>query len=66
MIWEKCLGHKRFGLNDSLFDIGGDSLIAVKVTALFRDAFPIRLTVRQLYKSSTINKLAKIVEGASN
>lgn len=66
MIWEKCLGHKRFALNDSLFDIGGDSLIAVKVTALFRDAFPIRLTVRQLYKSSTINKLAKIVEGASN
>jgi len=39
--WEKVLGHKGFGLFDSFYDIGGDSLDAITLMAELSELFDI-------------------------
>ncbi|WP_320007192.1 non-ribosomal peptide synthetase [Maridesulfovibrio sp.] len=39
--WEKVLGHRGFGLYDSFFDIGGDSLSAIGLLAELSDSYDI-------------------------
>ncbi len=39
--WEKVLGHRGFGLFDSFYDIGGDSLSAIALLADLSESFDI-------------------------
>ncbi|QND61728.1 amino acid adenylation domain-containing protein (plasmid) [Mesorhizobium huakuii] len=63
-IWQELLGAKSIGIDDSFFDIGGNSLLSVRCVTLARKA-GLSLTVGQLYRTSTIRELAKEIASAT-
>ncbi|MCW1413753.1 amino acid adenylation domain-containing protein [Rhizobium sp. 1AS11] len=56
-IWQELLGAKSIGIDDSFFDIGGNSLLSVRCVTLARKA-GLSLTVNQLHQTPTIRELA--------
>ena len=50
--WEHVLGHKGYGLYDSFYDIGGDSLSAIALLADLSDTFDI--SASDLFSHTTI------------
>ncbi|UWU25459.1 amino acid adenylation domain-containing protein (plasmid) [Rhizobium sp. CB3060] len=56
-IWHKLLDAKSVGIDDSFFDIGGNSLLSVRCVTLARKA-GLNLTVSQLHRTPTIRALA--------
>lgn len=56
-IWQELLGTKAIGIDDSFFDIGGNSLLSVRCVTLARNA-GVNLTVGQLHRTPTIRQLA--------
>jgi amino acid adenylation domain-containing protein len=62
-VWRDVLGHERFGRDDSFFDAGGHSLLAVRahdrLAVHFRDA----VSVVDLFAHPTITALARHLEG---
>ena len=63
-IWEKFFRIKLIGIHDNFFDIGGDSLLAVQLTARLRDAVGVDLSPHSLLESPTISGLAEIITRA--
>jgi acyl carrier protein len=62
-VWQTVLGFEKIGTQDNLFELGGDSLIAIRVIARLKDALKVDLSAAQLYQGLTIESLAKIIEG---
>jgi acyl carrier protein len=58
-IWAQVLGRERVGVHDNFFDLGGHSMLAVRVAARVRDALGVELTVRALFENRTIGGLAR-------
>jgi acyl carrier protein len=54
------------GVHDNFFELGGHSLLAAKVIARVRDTFQIELSLRNLFDSPTVGKLAEFVREARN
>ncbi len=62
-IWAEVLGLKRVGIHDNFFDIGGHSLLAVRLFARLQDELGVRLPLAILIKSATVSQMAKEVTG---
>jgi len=60
-IWEKFFRIKLIGIHDNFFDIGGDSLLAVQLTARMADTLGIELAPHSLLASPTIAGLAETI-----
>ncbi|MBZ5490381.1 MAG: non-ribosomal peptide synthase/polyketide synthase [Acidobacteriia bacterium] len=60
-IWTEVLGVSPIGINDDFFELGGDSLIGLKLTARSRD-LGIQIAVAQLFRNRTIRELAAAVD----
>ena len=52
------LGIPRVGVHDNFFEIGGHSLMVVRLTARIKQALHIELTFTDLYKYPTVAELA--------
>ncbi|MEU6238605.1 phosphopantetheine-binding protein, partial [Kitasatospora sp. NPDC047058] len=52
------------GVNDSFFDLGGSSLVAIQLISGVNTALGSSLTVAQLYEASTVSKLAALVDNS--
>jgi thioesterase domain-containing protein/acyl carrier protein len=63
-LWGKLLGVDGVGIHDSFFDLGGHSLIAVRLFNEITDKFSVDLPMSVLMQSPTIEGLATIVRGA--
>jgi len=61
LLWQRALGVPQVELNDNFFDLGGDSLVGVRMVALARN-FGIRVTQKQILKYQTITELALAIE----
>ncbi|WP_224188673.1 non-ribosomal peptide synthetase, partial [Mycobacterium avium] len=57
-IYSQVLGLHRVGVDDSFFDLGGDSLSAMRVIAAVNAGLDARLSVRVLFEAPTIAQLA--------
>jgi hypothetical protein len=55
--WSRAL-RTRVGPDDDFFELGGNSLCAVKITAAMRDQGWPRIPIRDIYQNSTIRRLA--------
>ncbi|MGH3579116.1 MAG: condensation domain-containing protein, partial [Mycobacterium sp.] len=62
-IYARVLGLERVGVDDSFFDLGGDSLSAMRVIAAVNTALDAHLAVRTLFESPTVARLAPRIGG---
>jgi acyl transferase domain-containing protein/thioesterase domain-containing protein/acyl carrier protein len=62
-VWSELLGVDRIGLQDAFFDLGGHSLIAVRLFARIRKMWGVDLPLATLFASSTLEALAAEVRG---
>ncbi len=64
-VWQQALGFEQIGLNDNFFDLGGDSLIAIRVVSRMKEVLQINLSVVTLYERLSIKALAEFLEQES-
>ena len=60
-IWSEVLRVERVGLYENFFDIGGHSLLVIKVHAALRREFGVDLTVVDLFQRTTIAAQAELL-----
>ncbi|HET8641165.1 MAG TPA: condensation domain-containing protein, partial [Pseudonocardiaceae bacterium] len=58
-LWSQLLGVERVGRDDSFFELGGDSILGIRMIARARRA-GVELTVPQLFRHQTIAALAAL------
>ncbi|MFT7137102.1 MAG: thioesterase domain-containing protein, partial [Akkermansiaceae bacterium] len=59
--WQDLLGVNQIGAEDSFFDLGGHSLIAVRLFAQIRKAFAVDFPISVLFEAPTIRKCANLI-----
>ncbi|WP_232001204.1 phosphopantetheine-binding protein, partial [Mycobacterium sp. 1165178.9] len=60
-IYTQILGVDHFGADESFFDLGGDSLSAMKVIAAINAAFDSRVSLRTLFAAPSVRALSQHV-----
>lgn len=61
--WTQALGHERFTINDSFFDVGGTSLAMARVFAALSAQRSGALSMTDLFAHPTIRRLAGFLDG---
>ncbi|WP_281955800.1 non-ribosomal peptide synthetase [Pseudophaeobacter arcticus] len=59
-IWEEVLGKSGFGVTDDFFDIGGHSLLALRLVLLIEQRMGVKIPLAELFKSATVAHLAQV------
>nr|WP_272949265.1 non-ribosomal peptide synthase/polyketide synthase [Mycobacteroides franklinii] len=62
-IYARVLGHERVGVDDSFFDLGGDSLSAMRLVATINTSLNTGIAVRSLFDAPTVAQLATHIGG---
>ncbi|CAM2983490.1 thioester reductase domain-containing protein, partial [Mycobacterium simiae] len=60
--YAQILGLDRVGVDDSFFDLGGDSISAMRLIATLNTALDTRLTVRTLFDAPSVGALSRQVD----
>jgi acyl transferase domain-containing protein/thioesterase domain-containing protein len=60
-VWSELLGVDRVGLQDAFFDLGGHSLIAVRLFARIRKMWGVDLPLATLFRAPTLEALAATI-----
>ena len=61
LIWLEILRVQKVGVQDNFFELGGHSLIATQIHARIENIFAIELSLRELFESQTIEKIAELL-----
>jgi len=61
-IWEEVLGIDRVGVHDNFFDLGGNSLIGLKVVSRVKAELQADLSPVALFEGPTVASMAKLTE----
>jgi len=64
--WEELLGVEKVGLDDDFFDLGGHSLVAVRLFSKIKKIFQVDLGLSTLFEARTIRKLAPLIQQLGN
>lgn len=59
--WQELLGIEQVGTNDSFFDLGGHSLIAVRLFSMVKKAYRIEFPISVLFEAPTITQCADLI-----
>lgn len=59
--WEELLGVNQVGVQDSFFDLGGHSLIAVRLFAMIKKAYRVEFPISVLFEAPTIALCAEMI-----
>ena len=65
-IVKQVLKNEKIGVEDYLFDNGGDSLIALTLAIKLSNEFNTTITIKDIYENFTIRKLAKYMENSTS
>jgi acyl transferase domain-containing protein/acyl carrier protein len=60
--YQKLLGIEKVSVHDSFFDLGGNSLIGVRLISLLKQELQVEIAISQLFQSPSVAELALIVE----
>lgn len=63
--WQELLGIEQVGLDDDFFELGGQSLIVVRLFSKIKKTYGINFGLSTLFKAHTVRKLAQLVRKAS-
>ena len=61
-LWQQTLHIDRVGINDSFFELGGDSVLAAQILALARKTYGISINPQDAFQAFTIKRLAVMLE----
>ena len=61
-IWTELLKVEKVGMHDNFFDLGGNSLLVIRMHRLMEDRLSPGLTVVDLFKFPTVGALARRIE----
>jgi len=64
-IWRQVLNVEMVQRDSNFYDLGGDSLLAMRVLARVRRAFGISLSVRKLLGRPTLAEFATVISSAT-
>lgn len=64
--WARVLDLERVGIKDNYFNIGGDSIKAVKLLGALNDTLDTELTIPDLYQNDTVEELAHRIKELSS
>ncbi|UVK40221.1 KR domain-containing protein [Mesorhizobium sp. AR10] len=59
--WQDLLGVAKVGMDDSFFDLGGHSLIAVRLFRMIKKSFGVDLPISILFSAPTIAQCAQLI-----
>jgi acyl transferase domain-containing protein/thioesterase domain-containing protein len=62
--WQELLGVRKVGLRDSFFDLGGHSLIAVRLFARIKKTYSVEFPISILFEAPTIERCAAAIRQA--
>lgn len=60
-IWENLLNQRPIGIRDNFFDLGGHSLLLMRLIAQIQKQFSLRLPLATVFTSPTIEALASVI-----
>ncbi|MFF0519186.1 non-ribosomal peptide synthase/polyketide synthase [Actinomadura nitritigenes] len=61
-IWEQVLGISPISATDSLFELGGNSLLLVQIITRVREVFGVDIKVAAIFEQPTIRRFAAVIE----
>jgi natural product biosynthesis luciferase-like monooxygenase protein/amino acid adenylation domain-containing protein len=61
-IWSQVVGIAEVGINDSFFEVGGHSFLAVRLIERIRAELGVELSLREFLQRPTIAGLAEVIE----
>jgi amino acid adenylation domain-containing protein len=64
-IWSKVLGVKEVSIDDTIFELGGDSLLIFRIITLANQA-GLKLTARHVFQFRTVAKICEQLESETN
>lgn len=62
-IWQSTLGYESIGLDDDYFELGGDSMLAIRVVEMLQSHFKRNMPITSVLQYSTIRKMADLIDG---
>lgn len=63
-LWTQRLGVAPVGVHDNLFELGGDSLLAIQLLAHLRTTYGVSLRPADFLHAPTVSHLAELIESA--
>jgi phthiocerol/phenolphthiocerol synthesis type-I polyketide synthase E len=60
-VWQEALGIEQLGIHDNFFDLGGNSLIGLKVISRLKRELGIEIPVTALFEGPTVSTLANVI-----
>ncbi len=59
--WQELLGVEKVGLDDDFFDLGGHSLVGVRLFAKIKKTYQVDLNLAALFEARNIRQLAAVI-----
>jgi amino acid adenylation domain-containing protein len=61
-VWKEMLGIESVGVRESFFELGGNSILTVRLAKRLRKEFGYEISLRDIFRNPTIEMLALIIE----